>query len=183
MTSLTLTKCWVVGKQGSTHSIWLKIEIRSIPTFLTELWRHNFCGYYVISDVFQKIHFPRSDFSKNRYDCSFWRYKFTEKKSDQFRHIWRRYDVIIFFRWRYFRRFWKCRNRSEFFSVSLYCQNEQSYQFLEKSDRRKCIFWKSSDTTSYPKNWWRHNSVKNVGIDLNFFRWIFTAELKVWVNF
>ena len=62
--------------------------------------------YDVISDDFQKIHFLRSDFSKNWYDCSFWRYKLTEKNSERFRHFWRRYDVIIFCRWRHFRRFW-----------------------------------------------------------------------------
>ena len=69
------------------------------------------------------------------------------------------------------------------FSVTLYRQNEQLCQFLRKLVRRKCIFWKTSDMTSYPKKWWRHNSVKNVGINLNFLRWIFTAELKFWVNF
>ena len=55
---------------------------------------------------FQKIHFCRTDFRKNWHDCSFWRYKVTEKNSERFRHFWRRYDVIIFCRWRHFRRFW-----------------------------------------------------------------------------
>ena len=62
--------------------------------------------YDIISDDFQKIHFLRSDFSNSWYDFSFWRYKLTEKNSERFRHFWRRYDVIIFCRWRHFRRFW-----------------------------------------------------------------------------
>ena len=69
-------------------------KLRSIPTFLTELWRHHFLGYDVISDVFQKIQFRRTDFRKHWHDCSFWRYKVTEKKSDRFRYFWRRYVVI-----------------------------------------------------------------------------------------
>ena len=72
----------------------------------------------------------------------------------------------------------KCRNRSEFFYVTLYRKNEQSCQFLRKSVQRKCIFWKTSDMTPYPKKWWRHNSVKNVGIDLNFLRWIFYRKIE-----
>ena len=71
----------------------------------------------------------------------------------------------------------------QFFSVGFYRENEQSYQFLEKSDRKKCIFWKSSDMTSYPKKWWRHNSAKNVSIDLNFCIRTFIVKMNNHPNF
>ena len=54
---------------------------------------------------------------------------------------------------------------------------------LTKIGSAEVYFLKNVGYDVIPQKWWRHNSVKNVGIDLNFLRWIFTAELKVWVNF
>ena len=51
--------------------------------------------YDVISDDFQKIHFIRSDFSKNWDDCSF-DYTSSQKKFRTIPTFLRRYDVIIF---------------------------------------------------------------------------------------
>ena len=150
------------------------------------IWRHKMTSY---PTFFQKIHFRQTDFRKNWHDCSFWRYKVTEKNSERFWHLWRRYDVIkivgnnvigenddaittskrsesfwIFFLWTCII---KMNNRAKFYENP----------FGRSVFSEKCQIWRHTQKR------WRHNFVKNVGIDLNFLRWIFTAKMNIWFNF
>ena len=72
-----------------------------------------------------------------------------KKKSERFRHFLRRYDVIIFCRWRHFRRFWWRHNNVKnvgiilkFFMRTFIVKMNNRANFYKNCKRWKSIFWK-----------------------------------------
>ena len=109
-----------------------KKNFRPMPTFLTELWRHQVLTsrqYLMTSQLRQK-----------------------------------------------------CRNRSEFFLWILIVKKNNRANFYENRFSRSMISEKRR-IWRHVKNWWRHNSVKNVGIDLKFFLGIFIVKMNNRANF
>ena len=89
---------------------------------------------------------------------------------ERYRRIRRSYDVIIFDVTSH-PTFFRKHTSAEPIRIKI----GTIVHFDEKNDVIK--FWRHVNT------WWRHNSVKNVGIDLNFFLWILIVKKNNRANF